>query len=273
MPPRYNLVIMIIDFHAHIYPEKIADKATAAVGTFYGDAPMAWHGRAQELIQSGSKIGVEKYIVHSVATKPEQVESINSFIISACQKFPQFVGFATMHQDYQNFAAELDRVYAAGLRGLKLHPDFQRFECDMEKMDPVYDKCAALNIPVLFHAGDERYDFSGPKRIRHVLEKHPDLIVIAAHFGGYTEWDNAMEYLVGQNVYFDTSSTLWKLPLEKANKMIKAHGYKKFLFGSDFPMWDHQDELSRFNQLDLTTQERQAILYDNAAELLKKIGA
>ena len=143
----------------------------------------------------------------------------------------------------------------------------------MEKMDPVYDKCAALNIPVLFHAGDERYDFSGPKRIRHVLEKHPDLIVIAAHFGGYTEWDNAMEYLVGQNVYFDTSSTLWKLPVDKANKMIKAHGYKKFLFGSDFPMWDHEDELSRFNQLDLTPEERQAVLYDNAAELLKKIGA
>ena len=73
---------MIIDFHAHIYPEKIAEKATHAVGTFYGDAPMAWHGKAEELIKSGSRIGVEKYIVHSVATKPEQVESINNFIIS-----------------------------------------------------------------------------------------------------------------------------------------------------------------------------------------------
>lgn len=142
----------------------------------------------------------------------------------------------------------------------------------MEKMDAVYDKCAALNMPVLFHAGDERYDFSGPARIRHVLEKHPDLIVIAAHFGGYTEWDKAMEYLVGQNVYFDTSSTLWKLPVEKANKMLKAHGYKKFLFGSDFPMWDHEDEMSRFNQLDLTAEERQAVLYDNGAALLKRIG-
>ena len=141
---------MIIDFHAHIYPEKIAEKATAAVGTFYGDAPMAWHGRAQELIESGSKIGVEKYIVHSVATKADQVESINNFIISACEKFPQFVGFATMHPDYENFDAELDRVYAAGLRGVKLHPDFQKFQCDMPQMDGLYSKCAALNIPVLF---------------------------------------------------------------------------------------------------------------------------
>ena len=159
------------------------------------------------------------------------------------------------------------------MRGVKLHPDFQRFECDMEKMDAVYDKCAALNIPVLFHAGDCRYDFSGPARIAHILEKHPDLIVIAAHFGGYTEWDNAIKYLVGKNVYFDTSSTLWKCPLEKANKMLKEHGIDKFLFGSDFPMWDHEDEMSRFNKLDLNEEERQAVLYDNAAELLKKIGA
>ena len=82
-----------------------------------------------------------------------------------------------------------------------------------------------------------------------------------------------MEYLVGKNVYFDTSSTLWKLPVEKANKMLKAHGIEKFLFGSDFPMWDHEDEMTRFNQLDLTAEERQAVLYDNGAALLKRIGA
>ena len=82
-----------------------------------------------------------------------------------------------------------------------------------------------------------------------------------------------MEYLVGKNVYFDTSSTLWKLPVEKANKMLKAHGIEKFLFGSDFPMWDHEDEMTRFNQLDLNQEERQAVLYDNGAALLKRIGA
>ena len=263
---------MIIDFHAHIYPDKIAEKATKAISDFY-NAPMAYWGHMEELLASGSKIGVEKYIVHSVATKPEQVESINNFIISACEKFPQFVGFATMHPDYENFDAELDRVYKAGLRGVKLHPDFQKFQCDMEKMDAVYNKCAALNIPVLFHAGDCRYDFSGPARIAHILAKHPDLIVIAAHFGGYTEWDEAIKHLVGKNVYFDTSSTLWKCPLEKANKMLKEHGVDKFLFGSDFPMWDHEDEMTRFNKLDLNEEERQKILYDNGAALLKRIGA
>ena len=60
------------------------------------------------------------------------------------------------------------------------------------------------------------------------------------------ESEKGYAYVAGGNVYFDTSSTLWKLPVEKANEMIKKHGYKKFLFGSDYPMWDHEDEFERF---------------------------
>ena len=262
---------MIIDFHAHIYPEKIAEKATAAIGKFYEDAPMAWHGKADELIQSGNRIGVVKYVVHSAATTEAQVQSINDFIIGECRLHKEFWGFGTIHPAFVDYKTELARIKKAGLNGIKLHSDFQKFQVDDPRMDKIYDEAARLNMAVLFHAGDCRFDFSGPKRILSVLEKHPDLTVIAAHFGGYTEWDNAIEYLVGKNVYFDTSSSLWKLPLEKANRMIKAHGHKKFLFGSDFPMWDHEDELSRFNQLELSQQEREDILYNNGARLIEKL--
>ena len=262
---------MIIDFHAHIYPEKIAEKATIAISKFYENAPMAWHGRIPELLESGRQIGVTKYIVHSTATKPQQVESINNFILDECAKHPEFIGFGTMHPDYENYSAELERIHSAGLKGIKLHPDFQEFCCDCEKMDPIYDKMAKLKMPVLFHAGDYRYDFSGPKRIAHVKEKHPDLIVIAAHFGGYTEWENSIKYLVGKDVYFDTSSTFWKLPFEQARKIIEDHGYKKFLFGSDFPMWNHTGELENIKKLGLPAEQEQAILFDNANELLTSI--
>lgn len=258
---------MIIDFHAHIYPEKIAAKATKAIGDFY-NAPMAYSGSQEELIESGSKIGVNYYVVHSAASKPMQVESINNFIIESVQEHPEFIGFGTMHADYDNFENELKRIKEAGLKGIKLHPDFQKFQIDAPKMDAIYNVLSDLDMPVLVHAGDCRYDFSGPQRILNVHKKHPELKIIAAHFGGYTEWDKALEYLVGQDVYFDTSSTLWKLPIEKANDIIKKHGYKKFLFGSDFPMWDHEDEFERFNKLDLTSEERDAVLYKNAQRLL-----
>jgi len=260
---------MIIDFHAHIYPAKIAEKASKNIGLFY-NTQMCYDGSPEKLLESGRKIGVEKYIVHSTATVAHQVEAINNYIISEVNLHKEFVGFGTIHPDYEDFENELKRIKSLGLRGIKLHPDFQKFQVDTPEMDDVYEVIAELKMPVLVHAGDYRYDFSGPKRILHVLEKHPSLIVVAAHFGGYTEWDNAMEYLVGQRVWFDTSSTLWKLPVEKADGMIKAHGFEKFLFGSDYPMWDHEDELKRFLRLSLSPEEREAILYKNAEKLLSE---
>lgn len=259
---------MIIDFHAHIYPEKIAEKATKNVGSFYNLA-MTYSGLPEELIARGSKVGVEKYIVHSTATKPEQVESINNYIIDQVNKHPEFIGFGTIHPDYKDFEKELNRIKEAGLKGVKFHPDFQQFQFDDPKLSPIYETLSKLDIPVLTHAGDKRFDFSGPKRISNVLEKHPDLTVIAAHFGGFTEWDNSMKYLVGKNVYFDTSSSLFVLSVDEAMNMIRKHGVDKFLFGTDFPMWDHEDELSRFNKLPLTEEEREMILYKNAVKLLK----
>lgn len=262
--------MQIIDFHAHIYPEKIALKASVAIGAFY-NVPIRYHGSISELLASGSAIGVERYIVHSTATKPEQVEAINNFIIGAIAKEPRFVGFGTMHPDFPGFARELDRIAASGLRGIKLHPDFQKFKVDAPEMDDIYECIAEKGMLVLFHAGDCRYDFSGPKRISYILDKHPSLKVIAAHFGGYTEWKDSYEYLAGRNLWFDTSSTLWKLPKEKALNMIEKHGIHRFLFGSDFPMWDHAEELQRFLALGLREEDNRAILYENASQLLQPV--
>lgn len=258
---------MIIDFHAHIYPEKIAAKASKAIGDFY-NTTMDHVGSSEGLIESGKKIGVTKYVVHSAATTEKQVESINDFIISETQKHSEFIGFGTMHPDYANFEEELKRINKAGLKGIKLHPDFQKFEIDSTKMDGIYEVLAELKMPVLFHAGDARFSYSGPERIARVMEKFPKLLIVAAHFGGYTEWEKATEYLVGKNVYFDTSSTLWKLPVEKANEMMKKHGIEKMLFGSDYPMWDHEGELARFNKLDLSAEERELVMCGNAKNLL-----
>lgn len=258
---------IIVDFHAHIYPAKIAEKASHTIGDFY-HVLMKYNGSPEALLSSGRKIGVKYYIVHSTATVAHQVESINNYIIEEVAQHPQFVGFGTIHPDYADFEKELKRIKANGLHGVKLHPDFQKFAVDTPEMDDVYEVLASMNIPVLIHAGDSRYDFSGPKRISNLLQKHPTLTVIAAHFGGYTQWDDSMKYLVGKKVYFDTSSTLWKLPIEQAMKMIRSHGVEKFLFGSDYPMWDHTEELKRFNQLTLTDKERSMILHENAYRLL-----
>lgn len=258
---------MIIHFHAHIYPAKIAEKASDTIGQFY-NIQMKYKGSPESLLESGSRIGVDRYIVHSTATAPHQVESINNYIIGEVESHPEFIGFGTIHPEYENYENELIRIYSAGLVGIKLHPDFQKFPIDLREMDDIYEVIAGLKMPILVHAGDYRYDYSGPKRIAHVLEKHPTLKVVAAHFGGYTQWEDSEKYLVGKNVWFDTSSSLWKLTPDEAMRMIRNHGVEKMLFGVDYPMWDHQEELERFNKLPLTPEERDAILYKNAVDLL-----
>lgn len=257
----------IIDSHAHIFPTKVADRATRAIGEFY-EAPMAYSGSASELLSSGSAINVERYIVHSTATRANQVVSINDFIIDEVSRESRLVGFGTIHPDFPEPEAEIDRIAKAGLRGVKIHPDFQHFPVDAPKMDAIYEILSSRGIPVLTHAGDCRYDFSGPRRIAKVLDRHPSLILIAAHFGGYTEWEESFELLAGRNLYLDTSSTLWKIKPELAIDILRKHGTEKFLFGSDFPMWDHRTELARFFALGLTDDENRAILGGNAARLL-----
>ena len=89
----------IMDAHTHIFPSKIAEKATVNIGHFY-DIPMAEQGSAEQLLASGAQIGTKRYLVCSTATTSHQVTSINDFIAEECGKHPEFFGFGTLHPDY-----------------------------------------------------------------------------------------------------------------------------------------------------------------------------
>ncbi len=259
----------IIDAHAHIFPEKIADRACGAISDFYGGVPMDCRGTAETLLAAGQTIGVEQYVVFSTATKPEQVESINSFIIDQCAKHPEFIGLGTMHQAYADFACELDRIQGAGLPGIKLHPDFQKVQIDDRRLFPIFDILSSLGMFLLTHAGDARYDYSHPARIARVAKEFPRLRIIAAHFGGWSQWDAAMQYLDLPNVYFDTSSTLPFDGRNMARRMLDTMDPARFFFGTDFPMWNHEEELARLAGLGLPEAILENILGNNFIAFLR----
>jgi len=259
--------VKIIDSHVHIYPQKIAEKATAAIGSYY-NIQMFGKGTVEDLIKNGNKINVNKYIVHSTATKVEQVESINNFIAEVQSRYDKFIGFGTLHPGLENVEYEVNRIISLGLKGIKLHPDFQNFNIDDECMMPIY-KALEGKLPVLIHMGDTEKTSSSPVRLANIIKKFPNLTIIAAHLGGYQMWDDSLKYLVGKNIYFDTSSSLAILDAKKATEIIRKHGVEKVLFGTDYPMWSHEEELERFYKLDLTDEERELILWKNASSLLK----
>lgn len=252
----------ICDAHAHIFPEKISKKAVSSIGSFYSIPMTCKNGISDELIEYGSKIGVTHYLVCSTATVPHQVESINSFIMNECKLHPEFVGFGTLHPDYENIDKEVNRIISSGLRGIKIHPDFQEFYIDDDKAEKIY-KAIEGKLPILIHMGDPRYDYSRPKRLESVMKAFPNLDVFAAHLGGYERWDEAVTCLFGKNVHFDSSSSLEFLSVDYARDIIRGFGPDKIFFGTDFPMWDHYSEIQRFMRLDLSDDENNKILSGN----------
>lgn len=257
----------IIDFHAHIYPDKIAERATEAVGKFY-DVGMDRVGSLGNLLKYSERAGVDMCVVHSVATSAQQVERINDFIAESVNAHSdRLFGFGTMHQDYENKLEEVDRCLKMGLKGIKLHPDTQMFNADDERMFEMYDYLQGKS-PVLFHCGDDRFDYSHPRRVARVCRMFPELRVICAHLGGYTVWDEAYELLKDIDCMVDTSSSSGFMEREMFERLIKAYGADRVLFGTDFPMWDSKEELERFLSVQLTSTEREKILYKNAEALL-----
>lgn len=259
----------IIDSHCHIFPEKIATKAASAIGNFY-HLPMHFNGSIAGLLQSGNKINVQKYVVHSTATSIHQVKSINDFIIDATKTHPEFIGYMTLHPDMEEneLEIEIERCKAEGLKGIKLHPDFQKFYIDENKAHKIYRQAQAV-LPILFHVGDDRYDYSHPYRLADIAMAYPDLECIAAHMGGYTMWELVECFKGLKNVYYDTCSSLFALTAEKAVDIINMLGEDKFFFASDYPMWDHEEELKRFLNLALSDKQRDKILYTNIKNFLK----
>ncbi len=259
---------MIIDAHAHIYPDKIAEKASAGISSFYG-IPVAHNGMLTTLLREGEKAGVDRFLVQSVATVPEQVENINSFIYSAVQAYPdKLIGFGTIHPDYPDIEREVERVVSLGLKGLKLHGDMQGFDLDEEKAYPIYEAAEHFGLPILFHAGDPRSDRTTPDKLYRVTKRFPKLKVIGAHLCGWTMWDRAEELFENSGVYSDCSSSLYALEPSRAARIIRKIGTKRVFWGTDYPVWSAAEELERFAKLPLTEQEREDILGRNLLRLL-----
>lgn len=259
----------ILDVHAHVYPQKIAWKASANIGDFY-KINMHYDGTTESLLRVGVPGGVGRYVIHSVATTPHQVQAINDFILQEQAARPErFLGFASLHPAMEEPERELDRVLEAGLHGVKLHPDFQQFQADSPEAIRLFRLCAQRNCPVLMHTGDCRHNYSRPWMVPPVLEAcHGRLKLICAHFGGWSEWMLAPRYLAGQDIWVDTASSSFALSREQLRQLIDLYGEDRVIFGSDYPMWDPGDEAREIRALGLGQETEEKIFHRNLEKLL-----
>lgn len=259
----------IIDFHTHIYPDAIADKATAAIRNFYEFGEGGLHGSASVLLDRGAAGGIEEFVVLPVALNPTQVRKINENILNEIAIHKEFHGFGTVHAAMDGLMDEVEFIHRAGLHGIKLHPDTQLFNIDDERLLPMYDYMQG-KLPLITHTGDPRHDYSHPRRLKRVMELFPRLEVIAPHFGGWGVFDEAVALLGSKNCWVDLSSSRQVMSKEQFMHYIDTYGADRVLFGSDFPIWDPKEEAEYFMQLPLLDTDKEKIAYKNAEKILKK---
>ena len=175
----------VIDFHAHIYPNKIAEKATNATADYYGILP-ACIGTGNDLLKEGKKAGIDEFVLLPVATKPGQVRHVNAFILEETAAHKEFHGFGTLHPDCENIMEEAEYILNLGLKGIKLHPDTQQFNTDDKRLFEVFDAIQG-RLPLLVHCGDKRFDYSHPARLKKVMPRRLHEKNIAAVKAAYEE--------------------------------------------------------------------------------------
>ena len=257
----------IIDCHCHIYPEKIAARAVEGIGKFY-DLPMEYNGTVSQMLEKSREAGITHSVVFSVATTPHQVESINSFIAAEVEKHDNLVGLGAVHPESPDQRADIDRIVSLGLRGVKLHPDFQGFDINDPRCMKIYELCLERGLTVPIHMGDLRYEYSRPEKLIPVIKEFSGLKVIGAHLGGWSLWKEAADTLAEYpDFYVDCSSSLAFMPPEQAAAIIRDYGAERVLFGTDYPMWEFKAELERFRALGLSEEENKLILWKNSSEL------
>ena len=218
---------------------------------------------------------LDALVLLMAATKPEQVKPAHDWILSrpweGLPDCPRIVPFGTYHIDDPHWKDEIDRLRAAGIRGVKLHPEFQGLDLADPRLLPLLEEIAG-EFTLMVHVGDPRVsqdNQSTPRKVARLLALFPKLTVIAAHLGGYCFWEDAIEFLAGRPLYLDTSSALQFIDPEPLRRLVDKHGTERLLCGSDYPLTAPADAQRDIEQrLDwLSAAQREAILGGNAARL------
>jgi len=262
---------MVIDFHAHIFPDALAPKAMDILTKDTDGAyiPVS-DGTAAGLIESMDKRGVTVSVNQPVVTKQSQVRSTNEWAANIVSD--RILSFGGIYPHTDDYKRDIDFVVGLGLKGIKFHCEYQDFILDDPKMLKIYDYALDRGLIIIHHAGDDpafKPPFkSSPQRFLNIALEMKGGIMIAAHFGGHCQWDDVLAYLAGSNIYFDTSMGFEYFTREQFLNIVKKHGADKILFGSDAPWSDAGTEIAKLRSMPLPEDDINAILSGNAKRIL-----
>ncbi len=265
---------MVIDFHTHEFNDKVAEIAVEKLEKVAKIKPET-NGTVAKTLEKMAEWGVDKSVCLSIATKPSQFKTLFDWAVNLeGDTNGKIIPFLSIHPDSESVFDEIETIKKAGFKGVKLHPDYQNFYIDEPRMLPIYQKCADLSLPVIFHTGLDvicpNDIHATPKMILNVVKSVPKMTMICAHLGGNMLYNDVFETIAGkgENLYFDTALCSRNCPLEIMKKIIEKHGSERILFGSDCPWSSGKNEIEHIKKLELSNKDLDNILYKNAEKLL-----
>jgi predicted TIM-barrel fold metal-dependent hydrolase len=259
----------IIDFHTHAFPDALAEQTVPKLCDFAG-ITAALDGKLSSLIAEMDRVGIEAAVVLTIATKPDQFESILNWCtgIASARLYP----FASVHPDDPGALEKIDRIHEAGLKGIKLHPFYQEFLFHERRMFPLYERVQEHDLILLAHTGFDigfGYDrVADAPKIMEVVRSFPQLKLVTTHIGGWQDWDCVEKHLLGKPVYMGISYALPFMDRQQAIRMLRGHPSEYILFGSDAPWGSPEQTLDDLLALELGEELNRRICYDNARRLL-----
>lgn len=270
---------MLIDVHTHTFPDAIAERALKKLVEKTGHLiEPSGNGTVRGLLDHMRRDGVDYAAVCPVATKPEQFEGIlkESLAIRDGKRGEEaqrhLIPFASVHPSDEARFDHLAQIAKSGIKGVKLHPYYQSFTLDAPAMLDYFRCCRDQGLVVQCHCGfDIGFPFDrvcNPARVAHVVEAVPGLKLIAAHLGGWRDWEEGARLLTGKNVTLDTAVLAPDFGNDDARKILREHPADKLLFATDWPWLGFAEGVKYVRSAGLPSEKEQAIFSGNAAALL-----
>ncbi len=267
---------MIFDFHTHCFPDALAPHAIAHLAEISQKCGLfpTTDGTARGVIEQMHAHGVNKSLICNVATNAHQMPKVNAFACALAQERSALYALGSLHPQGEDLEGQIKLLKNAGIKGLKLHPDYIRVEFDDPVLHPIFELCVAHDMFLITHAG---YDPSSPDhmhcrpaQIKTVMDNFPRLPLIAAHMGGIGCEQDVLDLLCGRQVYLDTShsgSFAYRQPM--LHKILQKHDPSLLLYGSDCPWSKQENEQNFVKQAPVPDQLKEDIFWNNAMRLIQ----
>lgn len=271
---------MILDFHTHAFPDRLAPRAIAQLtenASASGYTPLT-DGTVEGLIASMDRAGIDRSVVCNIATNPHQMVKVNDFAIS-CLSNPRLIPLGSLHPHVPvpDMETELHRLKGAGISGLKIHPDYMGIEIDDPAFDPIFSLCESGNMFVVTHAGFDpvspNHIHCPPDGVLRVMARHPSLKLVVAHTGGFDCEREVLDKLCGTNVYLDTSLAAVRNAKSRewgalCADILLRHDPSRILFATDTPWSEPAAEIAFVRDVVRSEETTEMILHENAERLI-----